>query len=304
VLAAFVLVALRPALWAVSILKLVDGALSYSVHRSGMELLFVPIPARLRASVKAMVDLLVDRVGRGAGGVVLFGLTTGLALAVPSLSVFAACALAFWIAIAIAIRPHYIHAFREALEKKVIEPEALGNQTLDGAISRALLQALSSADDRQVLYALDLLATGPPARWRQYLPTLIEHKAPAVRSRTIAILTEWRSFSPRYVEKLLLDEDLEVRVEAIRHLCETGKEPARTKLREFLHHADYRTVLAAIHCIAKYRPRDGDLIDEQLIEKALAVSGEHGVGAKTAAARGVAIARPPRASQFLDQLLK
>jgi len=31
---------------------------------------------------------------------------------------------------------------------------------------------------------------------------------------------------------------------------------------------------------------------------------EHGVGAKTAAARGVAIARPPRASQFLDQLLK
>jgi len=304
VLAAFVLVALRPALWAVSILKLVDGALSYSVHRSGMELLFVPIPARLRASVKAMVDLLVDRVGRGAGGVVLFGLTTGLALAVPSLSVFAACALAFWIAIAIAIRPHYIHAFREALEKKVIEPEALGNQTLDGAISRALLQALSSADDRQVLYALDLLATGPPARWRQYLPTLIEHKAPAVRSRTIAILTEWRSFSPRYVEKLLLDEDLEVRVEAIRHLCETGKEPARTKLREFLNHADYRTVLAAIHCIAKYRPRDGDLIDEQLIEKALAVSGEHGVGAKTAAARGVAIARPPRASQFLDQLLK
>jgi HEAT repeat protein len=63
-------------------------------------------------------------------------------------------------------------------------------------------------------------------------------------------------------------------------------------------------VLAAIHCITKYRPGDGDLIDEPLVEKALAVSGEHGVGARTAAARGIAIARPARATQFLEQLLQ
>jgi HEAT repeat protein len=303
-LAGFVLVAVRPALWAVSILKLIDGCLSYSVHRSGMELLFVPIPARLRASVKALIDLLVDRAGRAAGGVLLFALTTGLAFAVPSLSVVAACALVMWIAIAVAIRRHYVHAFRVALEKKVIEPEALGDQPLDSTISRALLQALSSSDDRQVLYALDLLASGHPSRWRQYLPALLEHRTPAIRSRTIAVLTDWRSFHPAYVEKRLLDEDLEVRIEAIRHLCEAGNQPTREKLREFLDHPDYKLVLAAIHCIARYRSADGDMIDEQLIEKALTVSGEHGVSAKMAAARGIAIARPPRATQFLEELLQ
>ena len=135
-LAAFVLIAVRPALWAVSILKLTDGALSYSIHRSGMELLFVPIPARLRASVKAMIDLLVDRAGRASGGVLLFALTTGLALGVPSLSVVAACALVVWITIAIAIRRDYVHAFRVALEKKIIEPEALGDQVLDNNLAR------------------------------------------------------------------------------------------------------------------------------------------------------------------------
>ncbi len=46
-LAGFLLVAARPALWAVSILKLIDGSLSYSVHRSGMELLYVPIPGKV-----------------------------------------------------------------------------------------------------------------------------------------------------------------------------------------------------------------------------------------------------------------
>jgi len=303
-LAAFVLIAVRPALWAVSILKLTDGALSYSIHRSGMELLFVPIPARLRASVKAMIDLLVDRAGRASGGVLLFALTTGLALGVPSLSVVAACALVVWITIAIAIRRDYVHAFRVALEKKIIEPEALGDQVLDNTISRALLQALSSSDDRQVLYALDLLASGPPGRWRQYLSSLIEHRTPAVRSRTIAILTEWRSFLSETVEKRLFDEDVDVRIEAIRHLCEAGFEPSRANLARFLHHADYKIILAAMHCIAKYRPNDGHLIDEALIEKALGVSGEHGISAKTAAARGIAIARPPRATQFLQQLLK
>jgi len=303
-LAGFVLVALRPGLWAVSILKLTDGCLSYSVHRSGMELLFVPIPSKLRASVKALIDLLVDRVGRAAGGVLLFALTAGLSLAVPSLSVAAACALVVWLAFAVAIRRNYVHAFRVALEKKVIEPEALGDHPLDSTISRALLQALGSSDDRQVLYALDLLAGGKTARWRQHLNQLIEHKTPAVRRRTIAVLTERRSFSPQHVEKRLLDEDLDVRIEAIRHFCEAGNPTARTKLREFLDHTDYRIVLAAIHCIARYRPADGDLIDELLIEKALAVSGEHGVSAKTAAARGIAIARPPRATQFLNQLLQ
>jgi AAA family ATP:ADP antiporter len=227
-----------------------------------------------------------------------------LALAVPSLSIVAACALVVWIAIAVAIRRHYVHAFRVALEKTVIEPEALEDRMPDSTIFRALLQALSSSDDRQVLYALDLLASGPPARWRQYLPSLMEHRTPAVRSRTIAILTEWHSFSPAVIEKQLFDENLEVRVEAIRHWCEAGHQPPRVKLREFLGHSDYRTVLAAIHCITKYRPGDGGLIDEPLIEKALAVSGEHSVGAKTAAARGIAIARPPRATQFLEQLLQ
>jgi len=303
-LAAFVVVAVRPALWAVSLLKLTDGALSYSIHRSGMELLFVPIPPRLRASVKALIDLLVDRAGRAAGGVLLFAFTTGLALAVPSLSVVAACALVVWIAIAVAIRRHYVQAFRVALEKKVIEPEALGDQMPDSTISRALLQALSSSDDRQVLYALDLLASGPPARWRQYLPSLLEHGTPAVRSRTIAILTEWRSFSPAVIEQRLFDENLDVRIEAIRHWCEAGNESPRVKLREFLNHSDYRMVLAAILCIAKYHLRDGDLIDEPLIEKALAVSGEDAVGAKTAAARGIAIARPPSTERFLEQLLQ
>jgi hypothetical protein len=49
-------------------------------------------------------------------------------------------------------------------------------------------------------------------------------------------------------------------VEAIRHLCAA---PAlnRVKLKEFLFHNDYRIVLAAIHCMARYQFGDEGLID-------------------------------------------
>src|SRR5688572_2256549 len=303
-LTGFFLVSVWPALWAVSILKLIDGCLSYSVHRSGMELLFVPIPAKLRAAVKALIDMLVDRAGRAVGGVLLLVLTAGLSLSVPTLSVVVAGVLILWIGVAFAIRRNYVQAFRVALEKKVIEPEALGVQTLDSTISRPLLEALSSSDDRQVLYALGLLGSGHAARWSRHQPELIDHKTPAVRSRTIALLTEWRSFATSLVETRLLDSDLDVRIEVVRHLCEASRDGARSKLSEFLKHPDYRVVLAAILCIAKYRPSDGDLIDEQFIERALATTGEHSASAKAAAARSLAITRLPRATEFLDRLLR
>ena len=302
-LTGFLIVAARPALWTVSILKLIDGSLSYSVHRSGMELLYIPIPAKLRASVKALIDLLVDRVGRAAGGLLLLLLTTGLSLSVPTLSLVAAAGLVVWLTIAVLVRRDYVHAFRVALEKKVIEPEALEVRDLDNTITAALRQALSSTDDRQVLYALDLLGGTHPSAWRSYVPSLLEHRSPAVRSRAVALLTEWKVPAASLVTEKLSDPDLEVRIEAIRHVCVVSLQ-SREKLKEFLTHSDYRIVLAAIHCMAKYPVGEHDLIDEHLIDRALNTTGQHGVSARTAAARALAIVRLPKTTEYLQRLLR
>ena len=124
-----------------------------------------------------------------------------------------------------------------------------------------------------------------------------------MRSRAIALLTEWRSFAAPHVEKRLLDGDLDVRIEAVRHLCEAVEPRGRLRLKDFLGHADPRIVLAAIHCVAKYRLKDSDLIDRALIETALETSGEHEVSARTAAARALAITQLPAAPQLLERLL-
>jgi AAA family ATP:ADP antiporter len=303
-LAGFLVVAARPALWAVSLLKLIDGALSYSVHRSGMELLYVPISEKLRAPVKAFIDLLADRAGRALGGLLLLLLTAGISLSIPMLSLIAASCLAVWLGIALVVRRGYIDAFRSVLERRVIEPESLDVRALDHATTRLLLQALSSDDDRQVLYALEVLSNARDARWHQSIPQLIRHRSPEVRRRTIALLNNRRVFFPKLIAGTLDDPELNVRIEAVRHLCAVDSTKAVSKLREFLVHEDYRIVLAAIHAMATYQLGDPALIDAALIERALNTQGEHGVSARTAAARALAITRLPHTPRFLDRLLE
>jgi AAA family ATP:ADP antiporter len=130
----------------------------------------------------------------------------------------------------------------------------------------------------------------------------MQHQSAAVRSGTIGWLTEAKMFLPAYVESRLGDPDLEVRIQAVRHLCEKGRH-GRATLKRCLTHSNSSLVLAAVYCIARYRAADGDLIDERWIERATMRRGDDGIDARSAAARALGIVQTPRANEFLDRLL-
>lgn len=190
-LVSFITLAVHPTLWAAALLQLVDGGFSYSIHRSGMELLYLPIPPQTRNAVKGFIDMFVDRTGRAIGAVLLLVFTAMLAFSIPSLSMVAALLVVAWIAMVIAVKREYLHSFRLALEKSTIEPEALQLRHLDPGTARTLTRLLDSEDERQVLYALDLLSHTHPNRWRDQISILIRHPSAAVRARTIALLASW-----------------------------------------------------------------------------------------------------------------
>jgi ATP/ADP translocase len=190
-LVSFIALAVHPKLWAAALLQLVDGGLSYSIHRSGMELLYLPIPPQTRNAVKGFIDMFVDRTGRAIGAVLLLACTVILTFSIPALSIVAAFLVIAWIAMVIAVKREYLHSFRLALEKSSIEPEALQLRNLDRGTARTLIRLLDSDDERQVLYALDLLSNTHPNRWRDQISMLIRHPSAAVRARTIALLASW-----------------------------------------------------------------------------------------------------------------
>jgi ATP/ADP translocase len=190
-LISFLALAAHPNLWAAALLQLVDGGLSYSIHRSGMELLYLPIPPQTRNAVKGFIDMFVDRAGRAIGAVLLLVLTVVLSFSIPSLSLVGAGLVVAWIAMIIVVKHEYLHSFRQALEKTTVEPGELQLRNLDRATIQPLLKLLTSSDERRVLYALDLLSNTHPNRWRDQINVLIRHPSSAVRARTIAVLAAW-----------------------------------------------------------------------------------------------------------------
>jgi ATP/ADP translocase len=190
-LVASVLLTVNPVLWAAALLQLVDGAFSYSIHRSGMELLYLPIPPQTRNAVKGFIDMFVDRTGRAIGGLLLLLLTAGLAVSISTLSLIVCGLTIAWITVTIAVKREYLHSFRLALERKTIEPDALQANVLDSVTVKTLLHSLSSDDERQVIYAMDLLANTQPKQWSQHVQQLIQHSSSAVRARAIALLAQW-----------------------------------------------------------------------------------------------------------------
>src|SRR5215471_2420883 len=154
-LISFLALAAHPTLWAAALLQLVDGGFSYSIHRSGMELLYLPIPPRTRNAVKGFIDMFVDRAGRAVGAVLLLLLTVVLTLSIAPLSIVASALVVAWIAMIILVKREYLHSFRQALEKTTIEPGEVQLRNLDRATIEPLLGLLSSRDERQVMYALE-----------------------------------------------------------------------------------------------------------------------------------------------------
>src|SRR5262249_22810508 len=144
-----------------------------------------------RNAVKGFIDMFVDRAGRALGAVLLLLLTAVFSFSIPLLSMVASALAVAWIAMVIVVKREYMHSFRQALEKKSIEPEALQLRNLDSATMDTLLRLLAGEDERQVIYALDLLGNTHPNRWRSHIDLLIYHPSSAVRVRAISVLASW-----------------------------------------------------------------------------------------------------------------
>src|SRR5262249_35484736 len=168
------------------------------------------------------------------------------AFSIGSLSFVASALVLVRLILSVAVKRQYMHSFRRALEKKTIEPEAVELRTIDAATMKTLLVLLSSDDERQVLYALDLLSNTHPGRWRDHINLLIHHRSSAVRARTIAVLASWSD--------------------------------ASIAREEFIHHADYETARIATAGALRFNwndlPRDTELLDSLIRDPSIEVSRE------------------------------
>ncbi|HMI90858.1 MAG TPA: hypothetical protein VK509_05815 [Polyangiales bacterium] len=253
-------VLLAPALWTVLLLRGADGSLRYSLYRSSLEVLYLPLSTRTRARWKVMVDVVGQRGGQAlAAGAILGCIALGLEISGIALVVLAVAVA--WLALASTMERRYIALFRAKVQAGALEtrPEV---PALDMRSLESLVASLGSADDDEVLATIEMLIEYKRAH---VIPALLlYHPSPAVVVRALEVFasskrTDFEGAARRLFER----EDDEVRAAAMLALA-GHMTPAelRDELGKALPQAARAAVLVAL--IARQLDESGESVREVL----------------------------------------
>ena len=242
-----VLLAYPLRLWTGVLLKGGEGTLRYSIDRSTIETLYVPVPESVKAQVKAVIDVVYQRLSEGVGGVLLLLMTDVLDFGMSSLAVFNSLLLAAWVWVALRTRREYVSAVRATLSERRILPEsAVRSAFRDRGSLDALRAMLGERDEELVLYAMDVaLSIGR----KDLLPAdLVKHPSPKVRLKAIEVVPLQEQ---ELLERLRADPDVTVRAKVMARACVVGRPDSPLSLvYEQLAVPDIRLRLAALSCLA------------------------------------------------------
>lgn len=161
-------VALSGILSAALAVKATDGALRYSLHKTAMELLIVPLSDSARRTVKAAMEVAGQRGGQVFASIAILG-TEALGLHRGVSWALAASALA-WAATSFRLRSHYVDQFRTPVALSGAMRRVFHAPQLDVASLETLIASLDSESDDEVLAALGILER---ERKAHLVPTLI-----------------------------------------------------------------------------------------------------------------------------------
>jgi ATP/ADP translocase len=113
ILAASGFTAMSPGVASTAGVRLTEASTRYTLNRTGMELLYLPLPKELRNRIKAFIDIFADRFSRGLGGVLLVFLTVApLDLGVKALAGVVMGLTIPWIALSYLARREYVATVR------------------------------------------------------------------------------------------------------------------------------------------------------------------------------------------------
>jgi len=169
------------------VLRGLDGALRYSLHKTSTELLLVPVPDGIRERIKPVVDLVGSRGGQAIASVGILGLVA-LGAAVPmTLGAIVLGLAVLWVSLVFAIRAAYLDVFRETLKAGGLSGKAELPELDLGALE-TLFAGLNSSLDVEVIASLELLAEQHRER---LIPALIlYHPSRDVVMRALEIFTD------------------------------------------------------------------------------------------------------------------
>jgi AAA family ATP:ADP antiporter len=298
---------LTGALGAVATARVLETTLRYSLDKTTREVLFVPLPTDVRFRAKPFIDVTMDRFGKAVAAVLILLLIhpRGFGLDWKELSYASLVMTGAWVAVALVAWREYRRTFRASIVSRDLAPATIRTDVADAATIEALVDELSSPDEQAVLYAIDLLEALD--KGHLVTPLLLQHESPRVRASALRVIASFGSpIASRWIptiERMVQDEDVDVRAAALHALAAFSHEDVTVLLRRHLDDIEPRvTVTAAIALANGGRPEDVDAAEIALL-RLVSDTREPAASAREEAATALGRIQQPRFRPLLVPLL-
>jgi AAA family ATP:ADP antiporter len=248
-------VLVHPGLWSAILVKVCDGSLKQSVNKAGMELMILPIPTEIKNRAKAFIDVFVDSLGTGIGGLLLLLFTLVFNFSTRFIGLITLVLLAGWIYLVLQIREEYIRSFRLKIERpKNLEDldspplTDLRNESVLGGVVKILEQG----NDTRIVKTLKMVNQIQNDRLIPSFSKLLHHPSPRVRLEVLRNIYFYKNtgFTDE-VREMIFDENQEIKTEAIRYLFQHSPDTRLEMMAHYLHHEDYTIRGAALLSAAR-----------------------------------------------------
>ena len=215
------------------LLKGADQVLRYSIDKSSVELLYLPIPAEVKLQAKSSIDTVIWRLGDGLAGLTLAVFTDRLHWSPQKVSIVNLVFIAVWIWTAILVRQRYLDTLLQSIRQRRLDAERQFAPVLDRSTADVLAKQLTSSDPREVIYALEVFGVAQGGQTHPGVRDMLGHEEPAVRRRALELLDAagdlWAL--PR-VEEMLRDSEVAVRSAALLFLAHHAPADPLTRIEE------------------------------------------------------------------------
>ncbi|MEP7028363.1 MAG: Npt1/Npt2 family nucleotide transporter, partial [Candidatus Eisenbacteria bacterium] len=137
-------------------LRWIQGVMFQTVGKSSFELYFMAVSPAERQKIKPALDAVVERLADAVVGITLLIILHTLGVDMRFVAALTAVTAACWLVMLIRLQRRYVSEFRHSLEQHRSDLPITAAGLRLPAARRALLAALKSEDETQILLALDL----------------------------------------------------------------------------------------------------------------------------------------------------
>ena len=174
-----------PVLMSASFAKFSDQTFKFTINHSSVELLWLPVPPNIRKYIKPQIGGTVKAIAEGLSGLLVFFLVKIIEL--QFLSIIALGSIVVWLFTSIRVKANYVKQLQIAISKRQIDFEDLNVDVQDAAMVKTIEKTLSSKDEIQQLFALEIIEGLPLSSWKDSLERLFKEGSMDVRKRILSM---------------------------------------------------------------------------------------------------------------------